>query len=524
MKNPMDPQPQISKYLLTNNEVLKYFSTRKAKKLFESIYQGKISSERHNIMWNMITSGKIDLSINSPIFHLTQLQFLEDDGNIDKLLWKILSKVIDDVNQSSNLGFNSITNQFKHKYAFHVLVPEGIISLLMKKNNWSIEKAEKVYLDAESRVTTDEQEQFLNEINQTIEEDEICGLKEIYPDSQFGNDYQQGRANLDLPDIETNSELDPLAVVTNTDNTYSSHMDILDKSNIKIIEFSRLGRSVSNKFLKLKTQSQNKPKIEIEKVVEHNVKLHFDDKNILKDKSLNKKNSSRTCERCAKKLKTKQTLRYHLMTHEYLKNQDLSVACQNCPNKFHTFRALRNHLKAHAKHTCNKCQRIFISENNLKKHQCLYCDKCRKLLSTPQSLRTHLKKHKLYKNQCEKCKRMFRNKASLIDHRPLCSFCMKCTQGFQSKQELICHLNTHDHNKTPCSKKPGPTTVRFGGIVITCTQCQKRLEEDVLGTHVCNICKTCKKVFNSSRSLESHMKVHKHALNISGNKMQECRG
>jgi len=436
MKNPMDPQPQISKYLLTNNEVLKYFSTRKAKKLFESIYQGKISSERHNIMWNMITSGKIDLSINSPIFHLTQLQFLEDDGNIDKLLWKILSKVIDDVNQSSNLGFNSITNQFKHKYAFHVLVPEGIISLLMKKNNWSIEKAEKVYLDAESRVTTDEQEQFLNEINQTIEEDEICGLKEIYPDSQFGNDYQQGRANLDLPDIETNSELDPLAVETNTDNTYSSH----------------------------------------------------------------------------------------LMTHEYLKNQDLSVACQNCPNKFHTFRALRNHLKAHAKHTCNKCQRIFISENNLKKHQCLYCDKCRKLLSTPQSLRTHLKKHKLYKNQCEKCKRMFRNKASLIDHRPLCSFCMKCTQGFQSKQELICHLNTHDHNKTPCSKKPGPTTVRFGGIVITCTQCQKRLEEDVLGTHVCNICKTCKKVFNSSRSLESHMKVHKHALNISGNKMQECRG
>lgn len=57
------------------------------------------------------------------------------------------------VNQSSNLGFNVITNQFKHKYAFHVLVPVGIISLLMAKNNWSIEKAEKVYLDAESRVT-----------------------------------------------------------------------------------------------------------------------------------------------------------------------------------------------------------------------------------------------------------------------------------------------------------------------------------------------------------------------------------
>jgi len=47
---------------------------------------------------------------------------------------------------------------------------------------------EKAYLDAESRETADELEQFLREIKESIEKYAESLIKEIYPQSLFGNE------------------------------------------------------------------------------------------------------------------------------------------------------------------------------------------------------------------------------------------------------------------------------------------------------------------------------------------------
>merc|ERR1712018_196936 len=77
------------------------------------------------------------------------------------------------------------------------------------------------------------------EINESIKKDNILESNEIdlvvLSDEQLKGESE----DLDLPSLETSSELDPFEVVTNTDNSQPTDMEVESKHKIKVTEFSR---------------------------------------------------------------------------------------------------------------------------------------------------------------------------------------------------------------------------------------------------------------------------------------------
>ena len=64
-ENTISTKRNNTKYPLSNQEVLNYFTTKPAQKLFRDLYLGRVWSERHDIMWEMFTRGRIDKGFNT---------------------------------------------------------------------------------------------------------------------------------------------------------------------------------------------------------------------------------------------------------------------------------------------------------------------------------------------------------------------------------------------------------------------------------------------------------------------------
>ena len=170
------------KYPVSNGEILKFLSQEETALYLEQIFNEEIPSERHNIVCKMFRSGKLDFSIHSKIFHLAQVQFLEDDQTIDSLLPAVMNRIFERVDVSrvpgmvkrDNDSFDSIADHYRHKYIFHVLVPEGIVKYLQEKNGWDKNTAEKFYLDGESTLVSG-----LNHFNFTKHESTTYAIPSI---------------------------------------------------------------------------------------------------------------------------------------------------------------------------------------------------------------------------------------------------------------------------------------------------------------------------------------------------------
>ena len=202
------------KYPVSNGEILKFFSQKRTSLYLENICKGEIQSERHNIVCNMFRSGKLDFGIHSKIFHLAQVQFLEDDQKIDHQLFEKMNRVLKKVNLSQipgmsahmNDSYDSLSNQYRQKYIYHVLVPEGIVKYLQHKNGWDKPIAENYFLDGESRVSNLELKEFDEELDEDArrEKERIC--KEQYDttdeeeDEVFTDD--ENYVDLELPNLE----------------------------------------------------------------------------------------------------------------------------------------------------------------------------------------------------------------------------------------------------------------------------------------------------------------------------------
>ena len=155
--------------------MLQFLTEKKTRAYLRSIINGEVKSQRHNIVWNMFLSGKLDFSRRSKIYHLDRADFLEDDHKIDKQLFQIMSQLLDTMNLSripEMMGHPKEALDYqrtfhKGQYIWFVLIPEAIIRYLQVKNGWCKSDAEKFYLDGVSRVT----DKQLKEFDEELEED-----------------------------------------------------------------------------------------------------------------------------------------------------------------------------------------------------------------------------------------------------------------------------------------------------------------------------------------------------------------
>ena len=67
------------KYPVSNGEILRFLSLKKEQSRLKKIFDGEISSERHDILRQMFKTGKLNFGIYAPITRLAQIDFLADD-------------------------------------------------------------------------------------------------------------------------------------------------------------------------------------------------------------------------------------------------------------------------------------------------------------------------------------------------------------------------------------------------------------------------------------------------------------
>ena len=190
--------------------MLQFLTEKKTRAYLRSIVNGEVKSERHNIVWNMFLSGKLDFSMRSKIYQLDRADFLEDDHKIDKQLFQVMSQLLDTMNLSRILEMMGDTKDSldyqrtfnKGQYIWSVLIPEAIIRYLQVKNGWSKSVAEKFYLDGVSRVT----DKQLKEFDQELEEDaarlQRKSIQDTYSSSEEEKGFDEYEARqMELPDI-----------------------------------------------------------------------------------------------------------------------------------------------------------------------------------------------------------------------------------------------------------------------------------------------------------------------------------
>ncbi|KAL7302188.1 hypothetical protein TKK_0005411 [Trichogramma kaykai] len=162
------------------------------------------------------------------------------------------------------------------------------------------------------------------------------------------------------------------------------------------------------------------------KLSKQNDKRRVEETSIFKHRlktSIDKMNSSITCDTCGLKFKTKLGLK----RHNDVKHKGIRHACNECEKSF----TQRSHLKIHIEtvhngvaHACSTCEKKFSDKGNLKKHiDSIHnrvthaCDKCDKKYKYQSDLLRHVKSlHNDITYSCNKCGKSFTRKSNLKMH------------------------------------------------------------------------------------------------------------
>lgn len=201
------------KYPVSNGEILRFLSLKKEQSRLKKIFDGEISSERHDILRQMFKTGKLNFGIYAPITRLAQIDFLEDDKKIDSKLFNLLEPILKqwDLSSVPEMAFSkdelpySQSKSYRQKYIHNVMVPESIVRYLQRKNGWDKTKAENFFQDGESRVTQNELNDLDKELEIDAKREKERKLQEQSDDSNDSeNDlsYDLDEEFLELPNID----------------------------------------------------------------------------------------------------------------------------------------------------------------------------------------------------------------------------------------------------------------------------------------------------------------------------------
>ncbi|XP_077346080.1 oocyte zinc finger protein XlCOF8.4-like [Lithobates pipiens] len=219
-----------------------------------------------------------------------------------------------------------------------------------------------------------------------------------------------------------------------------------------------------------------------------------------------------SCTECGKCFHYQSKLNVHKRSH----TGEKPYSCPECGKCFHFQSKLNEHERAHTgekPYSCPECGKCFSQKASLYTHQKLHtgqklysCSECGKCFSQKYSLYTHLRSHTGEKPySCSECGKCFSRKSSLCTHQRLHTgekpySCPDCGKRFLQKSNLYTHQKSHT------GEKPH-----------SCPECGKcfSLKSDLYRHQRSHTgekpysCAECGKCFSQKSDLYRHQRSHK---------------
>ncbi|XP_077341433.1 uncharacterized protein LOC143986900 [Lithobates pipiens] len=336
-------------------------------------------------------------------------------------------------------------------------------------------------IDIEFEVKAEEEEKYVRDDQQSMEEDGITGtfIEEDTPTEMSTVDEREMRKT--SADCLT---LSPDCKVEDEDITQYSPGENLATSNVHPAPHSVDGPSYSS-----------------------NPEEH----QTVRDGTVLPTDKRFSCPECGKCFHYKCYLNEHIRSHTGLKPH----SCPECGKCFSDKSNLYTHQRSHTgekPHSCPECGKCFSVKSNLYTHQRSHtgekphsCPECGKCFSVKSNLYTHQRSHTGEKpHSCPECGKCFSRKSSLNTHQrshtgeKLYS-CPECGKCFSQKSHLSTHQRSHTGQKPYC-----------------CPECGKCFSvKSYLYTHQRShtgekpySCPECGKCFSDKSSLYTHQRSH----------------
>ncbi|XP_076766390.1 uncharacterized protein LOC143433130 [Xylocopa sonorina] len=205
-----------------------------------------------------------------------------------------------------------------------------------------------------------------------------------------------------------------------------------------------------------------------------------------------------TCDHCPKTFSKKYSLRRHMATH----NSALNFECVVCHQLLKTKRTLRLHMVLHEDSgkmfQCSDCGFMSKRSHSLKRHQIRIhskyfnykCPHCPKMFKLSSDYTRHQMKHVVAPCRCEVCGKVYQNEFFLRVHRTMGK--NRRTACCVRYERIRSDLNVAEYTTTP-----------HGKIVLRATSTKKK-KGDVKRFN----CPQCKWRFSSWRLLHKHLQRH----------------